>query len=471
MPRTRILVIAFSEECDLPASVKAILSEGAPNGYHLTEQILASCGTASCQQNCGLEIRRFGAQVLLLCADLADDERLIAVLQEARAHVTSLPVLTLFKAGSPKSIASLLRAGAQDFIMAPLRAGDLLSRVAWWAPPDEKKIVDGSLREKLGLKHFIGESPALLSAIQRIPALAACDANVLITGETGTGKELCARAIHYLSPRSHKPFVPINCGAIPVELVENELFGHEAGAFTSANYSSPGLLRAADGGTVLLDEIDSLPGSAQVKLLRFLQERQIQPLGSAKVYTANIRVIAASNAALDEAVKTQRFRVDLYYRLNVVPIDMPPLRQRLEDVPLLAHHFLQKYSTEFKKGPMELSGAAIRKLTCYDWPGNIRELENIIARALVLAPGPIIADDDIALPNASAASDSRSFRSMKARVVADFERGYIQQLLLANNWNITRAADAAKKHRRAFWHLMRKHEIKPPQRPLQDSSL
>lgn len=462
MPRTKILVLAFSARSELAASVKAILCGAAPAGRDQLEELtLTDCGT-QCSQACGSRISRFCPDVLFLCSNSAEDRGLLAVLTQAREEFKSLPILAVVTTATPEAVNALMEKGATDFVIAPVRPVDILPRLKRWKTPRATGAVAENLKEKLGLKSFIGESPALMAAIERIPALAACDANVLITGETGTGKELCARAIHYLSARSHKPFVPVNCGAIPLELVENELFGHEAGAFTSATSSSLGLLRAADGGTVLLDEIDALPGSAQVKLLRFIQERQVQPLGSSRVYAANLRVISSCNTSLEEAVRTRQFRQDLYYRLNVVPIQMPPLRQRLEDVPLLARHFLRKYALEFKKGAVELSTAAVQKLMCYDWPGNIRELENIIERALVISPGPIITEGDILLPNSPATGELRSLRTMKAKVVADFERGYIQQLLVANDWNISRAADAAHKHRRAFWQLMRKYEIRTP---------
>src|SRR5207249_2674934 len=205
------------------------------------------------------------------------------------------------------------------------------------------------LKEKLGLQQFLGESAAFVNELKKIPAIARHGASVLISGETGTGKEMFARAVHYLSPRSGKPFVAVNCGAIPVELMENELFGHATGAFTGASSTTAGLVREADGGTLFLDEIDALPLPAQVKLLRFLQEQEYRPLGSAKVCKSDVRIITASNADFAEALRLGRFRQDLYYRLAVIPLSLPPLRERIGDVPLLARHFLEKYSAAFDK--------------------------------------------------------------------------------------------------------------------------
>ncbi len=315
------------------------------------------------------------------------------------------------------------------------------------------------LKQTLGLAKFVGESPVFLEAIRNIPAMAACDASVLITGETGTGKEICARAIHYLSRRSEKPFLPINCGAIPVELVENELFGHEPGAFTGATASAFGVVREANGGTLFLDEVDSLPPAAQVKLLRLLQEKEFRPLGSNKIWRADIRVVAASNADLTEQLHAGRVRRDLYYRLNVLSLHLPPLRDRKEDIPALARHFQTKYAASFAKDPKTFTPAALQKLVLYSWPGNVRELENVVERAVALAELATIQAEDIHLPGTPGPGEAESFQAAKARVVADFEKDYIQQLLLVNEGNITQAAKAAQKNRRAFWQLMRKHRI------------
>lgn len=317
------------------------------------------------------------------------------------------------------------------------------------------------LKEELGLQHLIGETPVFLAQIQQIPVVAQSDVAVLILGETGTGKELCARAIHYLSSRTHKPFVPVNCGAIPVDLVENELFGHERGAFTDASTAQGGLLQEAQGGTLFLDEIDSLPPLAQVKLLRFLQDHTYRPLGSAKTQQADVRVIAATNSDLEEAIRHGKFRQDLYYRLNIIPFILPSLRERREDIPLLSRHFLAKYAAEFNKPLSDFSAEAMRILVLYDWPGNVRELEHIVERAVLLCHHPVVLQSDIALPPSreGASTCLDSFQEAKAKVIAHFERTYLEKLLSAYQGNITKAAGAAQKNRRAFWQLLRKHKI------------
>jgi two-component system response regulator GlrR len=320
-------------------------------------------------------------------------------------------------------------------------------------------MVSQALKERIGLRQLIGNSSVFLQEIQKIPLVAAFDASVLVSGETGTGKELCARAIHYLSPRAHKPFVPVNCGAIPVELIENELFGHERGAYTGAHAAQPGLLKEAESGTLFLDEIDCLPHLAQVKLLRFLQEKEYRPLGSTTVCSADVRIIAASNSDFSMSVATGKLRADLFYRLNVVRLNLPSLRERAEDIPLLVRHFLQKYAREFNRNEVQASLEVIQALTLFPWPGNVRELEHVIKRAIILRENGALRVSDLDLPAGSTANGFQSFRDAKAAVLRQFERTYIQSLLLAHRGNITRAASAARKHRRAFWALIRKHDI------------
>jgi two-component system, NtrC family, response regulator GlrR len=251
-----------------------------------------------------------------------------------------------------------------------------------------------------------------------------------------------ARAIHFLSPRASKPFNALNCGAVPVDLMENELFGHESGAFTGATKSSVGLLRQTDGGSLFLDEVDCLPLLAQVKLLRFLQEKEFRPLGAPKPCRCDVRVIAASNEKLDEAVRCRRFREDLYFRLNVMWLTLPPLRERSEDIPLLARHFVAKYSAAFKAPAKSLSVAAMQKLMLYEWRGNIRELENVVERSVALSLQTVLGPEDIELPIDVTVGQSESFQALKAQTISGFERGYIQNLLRAHNGNVSRAAQA-----------------------------
>ena len=316
-----------------------------------------------------------------------------------------------------------------------------------------------ALTQKLGLQQIIGESPALLAETAKIPIVAKADTSVLILGETGTGKEVVGRAIHYLSPRAGEPFVPVNCGAIPIELIENELFGHERGAFTGAGVSRNGLIREAEKGTLFLDEVNTLPLLAQVKLLRFLQSREYRPLGSTKSLQGDVRIIAASNANLEVEVAAGTMRQDLYYRLNVVPIVLPPLRERSTDILLLANHFLAQYATRLNSRAVAFSPEAERKLLLYRWPGNVRELEHVIERIVVLSTNEVIEADEIVLSGEDNNLTRLSFQEMKRKVISQFETDYIQSLLTAYRGNISQAAQAAQKERRTFWELVRKHKI------------
>jgi DNA-binding NtrC family response regulator len=378
-----------------------------------------------------------------------------SVRQESR-----VPLVLIIEAGRSDEGFELAKDSCDDFVTLPLKAGEVLARV--WRlvgqaqSASQLKSFSQTGPERRGL---IGESPSFLTEVEKISQIAKLKANVLLTGETGTGKELYARAIHYSSPRGRQPFMPVNCGAIPAELVENELFGHEKGAFTSAVSLQTGLIEEANGGTLFLDEIDCLPVLAQVKLLRFLQEKEYRPLGSPKMKQANVRVIAASNANLEEAVGHGKVRQDLFYRLNIISITLPPLRERKEDIPLLAHHFLAKYGRECEKEICGFSREALHLLMVYHWPGNVRELEHAIERACVLCVGRRIEVDDLLLSNTGLDRRRESLQEAKAKEIARFEKNYIQGVLSVCKGNITHAAQVAQKNRRAFWQLIQKHDI------------
>ncbi len=381
-----------------------------------------------------------------------------ALIQAIRKDQPDLPIIAVADQLGTTDTLELFRMGASDLITLPLRTDDTLPRV--WRlleQHERRKNVVHTLVERVRLKLMVGQAPNFLAEVKKIPLIARCDSRVLISGETGTGKEMCARAIHYLSPRKSGPFVSVNCGAIPTELVENELFGHERGAFTGANTSKPGLIQEAEAGTIFLDEIDCLPPMSQVKLLRFLQEKEYRRLGSAKIRHADVRVLAATNAPLEEALHNGRIRQDLYYRLNVFSIALPPLRDRRSDIPTLVQHFITKYSTEDRT--TRISTTALQKLIFYDWPGNVRELEHTIERAVMFCETGTLEEPDIVLPVQRRWSQTESFQKAKAQVIEQFEKEYIQNLLLSHGGNISKAAQAANKNRRAFWELIRKHHV------------
>ena len=405
-------------------------------------------------------IRRIDAGLIFLVSAQVALDQSKNVLSTLKKIVPEVPVIAALEKCDPQQAFELLRTGAADFVTAPFQASDVLPR-AWKALKSflGEDVADHENARQQQFRQLIGQSPIFLQQAQRISTIASCDANVLIVGETGTGKELYARAIHYGSARAGRPFMPVNCGAIPSELVENELFGHIRGAFTSASSLQVGLIEEANGGTLFLDEIDCLPVHAQVKLLRFLQEKEYRPLGSARMRRANVRVIAASNLNLEEAVDTGRVRQDLFYRLNIISLTLPPLRDRRDDIPLLARHFLARYAREFDSQVENFSDEAMDMLMVHSWPGNVRELEHAVERAIVLCKKPLIQASDIVLSNHAAAGKRESLREAKAKEIARFEKNYIQAVLSACRGNITRAAQISQKNRRAFFELIQKHRI------------
>jgi transcriptional regulator with GAF, ATPase, and Fis domain len=329
------------------------------------------------------------------------------------------------------------------------------------------------LSREVALAKLIGQAPAFLSVVQQIALVASSPSPVLILGETGTGKELCARAIHHLSRRRRSPFIPVDCGALPDHLLENELYGHVRGAFTDAHRDQRGLVAMAEGGTLFLDEIDSLAPAAQGKLLRLLQEGTYKPLGADQFLRADVRIVAATNTDLEQDIAAKRFRADLYFRLNVLRLVMPPLRERPTDIPILAQHFVQQACVEAGIPCKTLSREAIATLVCAPWPGNVRELLNVMQRAVVFAEGATILPHHLTIASTArsvppvAATDSPphdtsgdgGFRAARARALEALERSYVETLLRKHNGNVTRSAREAKKDRRAFGRLMKRYSI------------
>jgi two-component system, NtrC family, response regulator GlrR len=370
------------------------------------------------------------------------------------------PVVVIAAQPDGLDIFKMLELGASDFLLAPVRRLELVARLMRQARVTRRgEGLVQELKEKIGLKQIIGDSEALLEEVRRVPRFARCDATVLISGESGTGKEIFARAIHYLSPRADKPFVPVNCGALPENLVESEIFGHKRGAFTGAATDQAGLIREAEGGTLFLDEIDGLNPAAQVKLLRFLQDGEYRSVGSQQIVHANVRVVAAANADFSHIVREGKFREDLFYRLNVLALALPPLRERRGDILLLADHILEAQALIAGAPPKKLSLGALNRLLAHSWPGNVRELENVLTRAIVLSDRDTIELSDLDLPGGAAPEENQSFQTMKLRAVRRFEHDFLETILSAHQGNITSAARAVKKNRRAFWELLRKHGL------------
>jgi len=351
-----------------------------------------------------------------------------------------------------------------DFVSCPFRQTELIFRIKWLLQSKRNTGVVSSPQEMKGTQHLVpvlGESPCFLRVIAKIPLLADCDTTVLISGETGSGKELIARAIHYQGPRQGKPFIPVNCGALPDHLIENELFGHAKGAFTDASSAEKGLIGEAEGGTLFLDEIDTLSQTGQVKLLRFLQNGEYRPIGSSRSLIADVRVLAATNSDLMQQVKEKSFRDDLYYRLNALSLFVPPLRKRVEDITLLTTYFLSRYASEHSQQTRRISHAALERLMAYAWPGNVRELESVIRGTLILTAAETIQVEDIDLPLSypREATHAGSLSETKSLTIHAFERAYLTNLLVAHRGNVSQAAKASGKDRRALQRLLRKYSL------------
>jgi two-component system response regulator GlrR len=405
-------------------------------------------------------------------ADLGKPDVVVATLGAFQATNTRLLLASLQRAFPHRSVLvtttdpetfdffRVLEMGASDFLLPPLRRSELIPRLMRHTRVMRRgDALFQKLKEDIGLKHIIGESPAFLDKVRCVPRFAQCDATVLISGESGTGKEIFARAIHYLSSRAGRPFVPVNCGALPENLVESEIFGHKRGAFTGAAFDQGGLIREAEGGTLFLDEIDCLTQQAQVKLLRFLQDGEYRSVGSHQILRADVRVIAAANANFNQIVCSGKFREDLFYRLNVLALTLPALRERAGDILLLTHDFLEKQAALTKTRVKNLSLAALNRLFSHSWPGNVRELQNVLMRAIVMSDTDQIEPSDLDLPEDSLTAGEQSFQAMKSRVVWRFEHDFLTTVLRAHHGNITRAAFAVKKNRRALWELLRKHNL------------
>jgi DNA-binding NtrC family response regulator len=404
----------------------------------------------------GFEVDQAGsAEAGLKLADRADlivtDLRLpgltgLELLAQIRRQNSRTPVIVMTAFATVENAVEAMKSGAVDFLPKPFSLDHLMAVVTKALEVRALRDENEKLREELGLRYefdnLVGRSPAMQEVFATVNRVAPTRATVLLAGESGVGKDMIARAIHHHSPRAERPFVKINCTALPENLMESELFGYEKGAFTGANTTKLGKFEQADTGTVFLDEIGDVPASIQVKLLRILQEREFERLGSNKVKHIDVRVLAATNVDLRAALEQGTFREDLYYRLNVLPINIPALRERKEDIPFLADHFVKKLSKDVGGRIEGISEAAIQKLMQYHWPGNVRELENVIERSMVLSPGPVLEPEDIKMdsaPRRNHAAIGTQFLP-EGMTLDEFEQSIIREALNRANGNKSQAA-------------------------------
>jgi DNA-binding NtrC family response regulator len=451
-------------------------------------------------ENCSRILRRAGYQCLTAtdphrALALVDSERPdlllsdvkmpgmdgMELLRRAREVDPALPVILITAFASIESAVAAIKDGAFDYLPKNFSVDQLRVAVERGLRQRNLQLENRNLREQLqgtlGFENLIGRSPAMAKVFELVRKAARSDANILVLGESGTGKELIARAIHANSPRAAQAFVPVDCASLPEQLLESELFGHEKGAFTGAVKSKRGLIEVADQGTLFLDEIGEIPMTLQAKLLRVLQERQLRHVGGTNLIDVDVRVVSATNRDLRDAVVKGQFREELYYRVNVIAIALPPLRERSGDLKLLAHAFLKRYGGERVTG---FDDAALETLEGYAWPGNVRELQNVVERACALADGARISRSDLpdyvlqgtgarrvpaagaapALDPALSSTSNLPLKDAKDRWMQVLEASYLRELLDRNGGNVSAAAKAAGIDRKTFHRLINKYEIR-----------
>jgi two-component system response regulator HydG len=386
-------------------------------------------------------------------------------------HPTAAAIVMTGRA-TISSVVDAMRRGAYDYLVKPFEENEILLSSVQRALA-HKRLVERNryLEQRLEVtdrfEDLVGASAGMRSVVGLVETVASTDATVLVLGESGTGKELVVRAIHRRSRRRDKPFMAINCGALAESILESELFGHAKGAFTGAATSRRGLFEEAQGGTVFLDEVGELPPSVQVRLLRVLQEREVRPIGSNEAHRVDVRIVAATNRDLGAEVAEGRFRQDLFYRLNVVTIDVPPLRARMDDVPLLAHHLMRKHAARHGRALEHIEPEALSLLCAYTWPGNVRELENVMERAVVLCRGSAISATELPssvkmTPRTGATGILRTLALPLAQAKNDFERTYLQNLLVQARGNLADAARIAGLDRSNLRRLLRRFALDAP---------
>jgi two-component system response regulator GlrR len=405
---------------------------------------------------------------------LADQDG-ISVMRELHSINPGMRVIILTGYGTVESAVQAMQEGAYSYLSKPFNTQELLLQISRALENrrlnSEIQRLKGLLEQAYDFPNIVAKSAKMRSVLDIVSRIADTESTIYLQGESGTGKELIAKAIYLASSRRDKPFVAVNCAALPEPLLESELFGHEKGSFTGADRSTRGLLSQANNGTFFLDEIGDMPLSIQAKLLRALQDKQFYPVGSEKPVAVNVRIIVATNKNLEEEVAKGNFRLDLFYRLHVIPIHLPPLRDRKEDIPLLADRFLKQISQQMKKKIKGITPEAMRKLMLYDWPGNVRELENTLEYAVAMTRHDMLTEDAILHTKGTMANSRtedlltfgngtkgpvKSYKSAKY----EFEKGYLVHLLKLCGGKASEAAKLAGKSRTDFYELLRKHEIK-----------
>lgn len=462
---------------------------------HNKARILVVDDEAVVCRNCQRILGDLGHEVSTLQSSRVAIERLkeedfdLAILDVKMPGIDGMELLAAIKKIKPSMIVIIItgystvenavdavKLGAADYISKPFTPDELTIRVE--KALEKKKLLEENvmlheqLREKHSFGNMVGKDKKMLKVFEVVKKVAPSESTVLITGESGSGKELVAKAIHYNSLRRERPFVSLDCGALSENLMESELFGHVKGSFTGAVSAKPGLFEVADGGTIFLDEIGNISPATQAKLLRVLQEREVKPVGAVETVKVNVRVIAATNKDLEEMIKRKEFREDLYYRLNIVAIRLPGLKERQADIPLLIEHFLSVYNGKRNKQIRRIEPDVMKILENYGWPGNVRELENVVERVVVMAEGDTVKQEHLpaniqkggVCSGPEIPKDARELKKLKKsareQAVIDIEKLFVIEALKRNSWNITKAAKEVKMQRQNFQLLVKKYQIK-----------
>jgi two-component system, NtrC family, response regulator GlrR len=409
-----------------------------------------------------LKITREGLlDLALLDLMLSEKENGIELMDRIHQIAPEIPIIILTAHGTIDTAVEAMKRGAYSYLTKPFDRRELILQIKNGL---EKSSLSREIRrlkaivgDRYGFENIVGKSKKMQEVMERAAKAAETDSNVCIYGESGTGKELIAKSLHLLSSRKDNPFVAVNCAAIPEGLLEGELFGYEKGAFTGALKTKKGFFSQAHGGTIFLDEVAEMPESMQVKLLRALQEKQFYSLGGEKSIEVDVRILTATNKNLEEEVRNGRFREDLFYRIYVIPIHLPPLRERKEDIPLLVDHFIKKYANKLKKGIKGVSSHTIQRLMSYSWPGNVRELENTIEYAVAMTTNDVISDDLILQTKTIDVDQLKPLKDAKN----EFEKKYISHVLALAEGNVSKAAELSGKYRGDFYDLLKKHDLNP----------
>lgn len=453
-----IEILAIDDEPEMLGSYQKILKKA---GY------IVHCALTADQ---ALEILQKNPNISLIISDLRmpgiDG---LTLLEQLRREFPMIPVIMVTGYGTLELGIEAVKKGAFDFIEKPFSSRKLLGSIK---DALNQIVAPNNFAQNEGsFDNMVGQSAAMRQVFEMIRKVSYGNANVLITGESGVGKELVARSIHKHSLRRNHPIIPINCGALPDQLFESELFGYEKGAFTGAFQSKPGLIELANGGTLFLDEVCELPQHLQVKLLRALEERKIRRIGGQKEIPVNIRVVSATNRDLNRTLKEGWLREDFFYRINTIQIHIPPLRERREDIPLLIKHFLRELNQKYNREILDLDKTSWDLVHQYSWPGNVRELQNVIERAYYLANPPIITLSDFPHyllekknEDCQVEWQNLSYREAKEEVLRNFERNYLTYHLERNNWNISRTAEICGIDRRTIHRLIKKYGIQANQK-------